>query len=243
MKNFLITHKNTYRFLYLNNTSPTINNIPKSNFLVHLVSKSELSGLIYNTIKGTRLFCTTIPKLSPTRDERNAKLHNERLIKSDRDLEARLEIYEKNKKRNSDDNYRVYDDYLSGEDSVENKLSHIDDHVATTKANYATKLIDCELKGLSDNHPDVKSAIKEYKDDLGALTQALKDNKLEKNIDPSLGVGVSETNSAIELKNEELRQRNLELRYNNPEQYNKEVDEYLENQKQSEPFDLSDPDG
>lgn len=43
MKNFFNTYNNTYKFVYINNTLNTINNIPKPNYLVYLASKSELS--------------------------------------------------------------------------------------------------------------------------------------------------------------------------------------------------------
>ena len=43
MKKFLITNKNTCKFLYINNTLNAINNIPKSNLLVYFPLKSEIS--------------------------------------------------------------------------------------------------------------------------------------------------------------------------------------------------------
>ena len=247
MKNFLI-NKNTYKFVHIKDTLNAINNIPKPNFLLYPGSKIQSSvtkHLTYSLIKSIRLFSTTKASLSPTRDELNREIHIQRLIKIDNENQNKWrtdDINRKTNKRNNDDDYRRHDDHLSDNIPKDEKLRDVEDYVATAKGDYKIKLWNHKRNGLPDTHPDVKKTTDEYNNDMKALNEALKDNKLEKKIDPSLEVN-DHQNSAIKYRTEELKQKNLEARDNNVEQYKKEVEEYLKNQSQSEPLDFWDPDG
>lgn len=191
MKNYLITC-NIYKLPYLNNA--------------------------LNAIKGIRLFSTTMAKNSPTRNELNAQKHSERLEKVQQDIQRRFEKLEKNKSRKNED-YSRYDDYLSGNNTEQDKLAVVEDHLAELKATYALELKEHANNGLLDADPLVKDTQNRYKNDLDSLRKALKDNNIEKEINPSLEADADNTISAIKVKNEEAKQQGLEQLYDTGDDY------------------------
>ena len=230
-------HLITYKFFYLNN-------IFKPNFLVSFRLKSELPGITHSAIKGwARLFSTTIAKTSPTENQQKAldKRNTTRWSKLVANVPGLSEQVQKRKERSENEDYRIYDDYLSDKDvTEETKVKEVLDTISTLKAKYHTNMVKHKMDTTSPNNDAVTHTKNEYNNNRDALMKAAKDNNVPiDKIDFTLNIDKA-TDSAIKLVNKELRVEHSLPKIKDVSK--EERDEFLSLQQQSEPMDILDPD-
>lgn len=225
------------------------------NNILNVTSLRNMLSILNNS----RRFSTTSPSYIPTLDERNANHWSKK--RSDAREEAQRQsasIEEKIREKiiGTDEYYKTYNDWLippkPESDAAEyeiifkelapEKVSNIaEDEAASIRAKCILEIHDKRTKGFSDDSPDIKQARREYRHEIKALNDALKDNNYDIAMDRSLDAEPENTKSAIFARGGEIREKVFkDICDSDIDKYENSVEEYFKKHPDTDTKDARD---
>ena len=226
---------------------------PKPHAFTSLPLQSNSLIMMLSIIKNSRTFSTASPNYSPTQNEVNANNWSKKRAEAQEEahrISASIQEKRRDKRIENDEHYKIYNDWLTksepgSEEAKQEEMQQefspekisdtAQDEATTMRAKCTLEIKDLHDKGLSDDSPEIKQVKKEYRHEMRALNDALKDNGFDVSVDPSLDADPENTNLAILVRGAEVREDVFkELCDSDPEKYKSYVEEYFKEHPESD---------